>query len=123
MRILLAEDNPVNAKLTQLYLRDTGCTLDHVVNGEEACEMQQRNRYDAILMDCQMPVMDGFEATRRIREMEADPDRCLPIIGVTANAMQTDIEQCLDAGMTRALNKPFNKSQLIGLISATVRKK
>lgn len=121
--ILLAEDNPVNARLTQLYLRDTGSTLDHVVNGEEACEMQQRNRYDAILMDCQMPVMDGFQATRRIREMEADSDRRLPIIGVTANALPTDIEQCLDAGMTRVLNKPFNKSQLIELISATVRKR
>lgn len=85
--------------------------------------MQQRNRYDVILMDCQMPVMDGFQATRRLREMEADPDHRLPIIGVTANALATDIEQCLEAGMTRVLNKPFNKSQLIELISATARQK
>lgn len=123
LRILLAEDNPVNARLTRLYLRDTGSTLDHAVNGKEACDMQQRNRYDVILMDCQMPVMDGFQATRRLREMEADPDHRLPIIGVTANALATDIEQCLEAGMTRVLNKPFNKSQLIELISATARQK
>ncbi|GEM_PF-506161 len=121
LRILLAEDNPVNARLTQLYLRDSGSTLDHVVNGEEACKMQQQRRYDAILMDCQMPIMDGFQATRRIREMESDSDHRLPIIGVTANALPTDIEQCLNAGMTRVLNKPFNKSQLIELISTTVQ--
>lgn len=117
MRILLAEDNPVNAGLVKLYLRDSGAILDTVVNGAEACDNLESTPYDVILMDCEMPIMDGFEATRRIRGGAHVGRENTPIIGVTANAMDDDLRRCLRAGMTSVLNKPFNKSQLMEALS------
>lgn len=113
LRVLLAEDNPVNTGLVQLYLRGSGVKLDLATNGVETCDLHQNNGYDVILMDCEMPVMDGFKATRRIRDAETGASRQTPIIGVTANALDEDISRCLRAGMNSVLSKPFNKSQLL----------
>jgi signal transduction histidine kinase/CheY-like chemotaxis protein/PAS domain-containing protein len=117
LRVLLAEDNPVNAALVKQYLKNSGATLDTAANGAEALALQQNASYDVILMDCEMPVMDGFEATHRIREanrLHNLPDN--PIIGVTANALNDDIRSCREAGMSDVLTKPFTKLQLLALL-------
>jgi CheY-like chemotaxis protein len=117
LRVLLAEDNPVNAGLVKLYLNSSGTILDVAGNGAEAVEMHASGHYDAILMDFEMPIMDGLEATRRIRQAESGSSHRVPIIGVTANALDEDIKRCLDAGMNTVLSKPFKKAQLIQMIA------
>jgi two-component system, sensor histidine kinase and response regulator len=104
--VLVAEDNPTNRKVTTLILKRMGCLADVAANGLEAVEQVRKVRYDAVLMDCQMPEMDGLTASRRIREMEGS-DQHTPIIGVTANALPGDREACLEAGMDDYLTKPF----------------
>ncbi len=104
--VLVAEDNPTNRKVTTLILRRMGCLADVAANGLEAVELVRKVRYDAVLMDCQMPEMDGLTASRRIREMEG-ADQHTPILGVTANALPGDREACLEAGMDDYLTKPF----------------
>ncbi len=105
MRVLVAEDNPVNQKVAVKMLQKLGCAVDVVANGAEAVEMTARVPYDAVFMDCHMPEMDGYEATRAIRASSTRPR--VPVVAMTANAMEGDREKCLAAGMDEYVPKPI----------------
>lgn len=111
LHVLLAEDNKVNQMVAKTLLEKTGCTVDIVDNGERAVNAWKDNHYDAIFMDCQMPVMDGYEATGEIRNLESKGQH-IPIIALTANAMDGEEENCLLAGMDKYLVKPINMAHL-----------
>jgi PAS domain S-box-containing protein len=116
-RILLVEDNPINQDVVRCMLDNLNAGVEVANRGTEALEMVAQRRYDLILMDCQMPVMDGYETTRNIRRRErsaagdSEPAR-IPIVAMTANAMKGDRERCLAAGMDDYLAKPFRPAQL-----------
>jgi signal transduction histidine kinase/CheY-like chemotaxis protein len=110
-RVLLVEDNPVNQKLARYYLERLGCEVELAENGQEAVTLCAGRFYHAVLMDCQMPEMDGFTATALIRRNEAGASR-VPIIALTANAMEGDRERCLDSGMDDYLVKPLKSEDL-----------
>jgi signal transduction histidine kinase/CheY-like chemotaxis protein len=110
LRVLVAEDHPINQRLTHLQLRKIGYEADIAANGNEVLEAMERTRYDVILMDCQMPELDGFETTRRLRLMARHAG--VYIIAMTANAMQGDRERCLAAGMDDYLSKPTRLDDL-----------
>jgi PAS domain S-box-containing protein len=114
-RVLLAEDNRVNQMFVREVCREFGIDCHIAANGQEALEAVAAERFDLLLMDCQMPVMDGFEATRRIRELESNGTLAghVPVIALTANAIRGDRERCLAAGMDSYLSKPFDPSQLL----------
>jgi CheY-like chemotaxis protein len=118
-RILLVEDNPVNQRVAQRLLQKLAADVTIANNGAEALERIAESNYDAVLMDCQMPVMDGVTATRRIRELERKNGRGkrLPIIALTANVMSEDREKCIVAGMDAHLGKPIEPAQLIDCLS------
>jgi two-component system sensor histidine kinase/response regulator len=116
LRILLAEDNAINSALATAILEKRGHSVAHSGNGREALEAAAREAFDLILMDVQMPEMDGFEATRRIRESERASGRHTPIAAVTAHAMAGDRERLLAAGMDDYLSKPLQKAELLALI-------
>ncbi|GAB3729943.1 ATP-binding protein [Luteimonas pelagia] len=113
-RVLLVEDNPVNLLVAQRLLGVVGLECDTATNGEIAVMKMGANRYDLVLMDCQMPVLDGYSATRRWREREQAEGGTehLPIVAMTANAMAGDRQKCLDAGMDDYLAKPVTRGQL-----------
>ena len=117
-RVLLAEDNPVNVEVAKAMLHSLGVIVHCARNGEEALNAARAGGFDIVLMDCQMPVMDGFAATAEIRrhEQAAGRGRSLPIIAITANALQGDREACLAAGMDDYLSKPFTQQQLGAVI-------
>ncbi len=110
--ILVAEDNPTNQKVARLMLERLGCRVDVSSNGLEAVEAAVRVPYDAILMDCQMPEMDGYSATRAIRQHEKNSNRHVPIVALTANAMSGDDVRCAEAGMDAYLSKPLQSAAL-----------
>ena len=110
--ILLVEDHPVNQQVAQLYLNEMALACHIVNNGMEATEAVKRTDYTLVLMDCQMPEMDGFEATRTIRKAEELTGGHTPIIAMTANAMAGDKEQCLAAGMDDYISKPVHPDEL-----------
>ncbi|MEO0576821.1 MAG: response regulator, partial [Pseudomonadota bacterium] len=112
-RVLIVEDNRVNQRVSGAMLGKLGLEFDIAENGEEALKAMSKTTYKLILMDCQMPVMDGFTATAWIRESERDSgDRRIPIVALTANALQGDDTRCFDAGMDDYMSKPFTIAQL-----------
>ena len=113
LRLLVAEDNPVNQKLLQQLLGRLGCRPDIASNGAECLQLLNRGTYDAVLMDCQMPELNGYDATARVRAGEAgETNRSIRIIALTAHAMAGDREKCLAAGMDDYLTKPIQPAQL-----------
>jgi CheY-like chemotaxis protein len=115
-RVLVAEDNRVNQLVMTRSLEKLGYKVDIARNGEEALDQWKANDYQAILMDCQMPVMDGYQASEAIRKSE-HPRRTIPIIAVTAHAMAGDEKRCRDAGMTTYLTKPVRLNELARALS------
>jgi two-component system sensor histidine kinase/response regulator len=115
-RILVAEDNPINQKLAAILLNKAGYSVDSVENGLQVMEKAKEGKYNAILMDVQMPEMDGFEATRRIREWEAGSQKRIPIIAMTAHAMKGDRGRCLAAGMDDYVPKPLEIHILLAVL-------
>ncbi len=111
LRVLVAEDNEVNQKVVSRMLERLGHQAEVAVNGREAFERARAGTYDVILMDCQMPEMDGWEATARIRAAMAGRRR-IPILALTANASDADRQRCLDAGMDAHLSKPLKLERL-----------
>ena len=121
LHILLAEDNPANQKLAAYILQDRGHTVEIAGNGEEAVWLFEQNTYDVVLMDVQMPGMDGLEATAAIRKRENGGCR-VPIIAMTAHAMKDDRDRCLAAGMDSYLSKPVKGRELLGLVESLAEK-
>ena len=120
--LLLAEDNAINQEVARGVLEIEGYRVTVVNNGREALDAHARGSFDLILMDCQMPEMDGFEATKRIREREERLNaKRVPIIALTANAMNQDREDCLNAGMDDYLSKPYGRLQVRDLLNRWVR--
>ena len=111
-RVLLVEDNIVNQTVTKGMLQRLGLTVDTATDGQLALQLHANQAYDLILMDCQMPTMDGFETTRRIRQQEQTSGRHTPVVALTANAMEGDRERCLAAGMDDYLAKPISREAL-----------
>ena len=118
-RVLLAEDNEINSIVAVAMLKKLGCEVETVINGRAAVDEAQTTQYDLIFMDCQMPEMDGFEAARRIREINHSDAagagiemRRTPIVALTANAITGDRERCLEAGMDDYVAKPFTQEEL-----------
>jgi PAS domain S-box-containing protein len=116
-KVLLVEDNPVNQKVAVRMLEKLGCEVEVAINGREGVEMTAAKQYDVVLMDVQMPVMDGFEATRQIREREKNSAVHHTIIAMTANAMEGDRERCLIAGMDDYISKPVSKESLLKILT------
>jgi CheY-like chemotaxis protein len=120
LRILLAEDNAVNQHLARRLLEKRGHTVTVAADGCEALDALDREPFDVVLMDVQMPVMDGFEATAALRARESGTGRHLPIIALTAHAMKGDQERCLQAGMDGYVTKPVKAETLFAAIEAAL---
>ncbi len=118
--VLLAEDNPVNQKVATIMLKSAGHRVSVAGNGREALDLYKSGKFDMILMDIQMPVMDGEEACRRIRELEKDTDKRTPIVALTANAMKGHKEHYLSLGMNGYLAKPIQKENLLKIVHSLI---
>ena len=117
-KVLVAEDNPTNQDVVCGMLRKIGCQVDLVVNGQEAIAAAASHDYDLIFMDCQMPVLDGYQATAEIRRLERENklNRHIPIVALTANALKGDKQKCLVAGMDDYMSKPFRADEMRTMI-------
>jgi CheY-like chemotaxis protein len=120
LRILLAEDSPVNQRLASALLTKRGHHVAIAGNGREAIDLLERQPFDVVLMDVQMPEVDGLEATRAIRAREQGRGGHVPIVAMTAHAMPGDREKCLEAGMDRYLTKPIQPALLHAAIAEAV---
>ena len=109
VKVLLAEDDAINQSVTRLYLERFGCSVDIVCNGREALEKLDKDKYDIIFMDCEMPEMDGYTAVKAIRSREKETGGHVPIIALTANALKGDRTMCLTTGMDDHITKPINR--------------
>ena len=118
-RLLLAEDNATNRNLAERMLQKLGCTVDLAGDGNEAVDAAAKTAYDLILMDCQMPGLDGYEATERIRT--AEETHRVPVIALTAYSMEDVRQRCLDAGMDDYLSKPFRLTELRDVLQRWLR--
>lgn len=116
LRVLLADDNPVNCRLTSIILRRAGHAVDTVGDGEQALQALSAAPYDLVLMDVQMPVMNGLEATRRIRGLPDPWLAAIPIVAITANALRGDDEACFAAGMNGYVTKPISSATLLAAV-------
>jgi CheY-like chemotaxis protein len=114
--VLLVEDDAVNQLVVETMLSKLGCSVEVVGDGEAACEASERARYDLILMDLHMPNMDGYEATRRIREGEKLRGLYTPIVALTADALAGDRQRCIDAGMDDFVTKPISTTMLAAVV-------
>ncbi len=123
IRILLAEDNEVNQKIALHFLeKKLGYSTDTACNGKEAIDLLTSSDYDMVLMDCQMPIMDGYETTQAIRDENSNVRNSkIPIIAMTANAMKGDREKCLEAGMDDYITKPIKIKELQSVIGRWIR--
>jgi len=122
VRVLVAEDNPVNQKLAIRMLEKFNLSVDVAANGREVIDMLQKAAFDLVFMDCQMPVMDGYEATEAIRQAERETGRHLAIVAMTANAMQGDREKCLSAGMDDYITKPIRREAIQEMLQKWTQK-
>ncbi|WP_232312977.1 response regulator [Enterovibrio coralii] len=121
LSILVAEDHPVNQDLITTVIKNLGCHPTIADNGAIAFERYMSDRFDIVFMDCQMPVMDGYETTQRIREIEAKNNLpAIPILAMTANALASDRERCLDVGMTDYIAKPFKQQDLLVVMNKLI---
>ncbi len=118
MKVLVVEDNAVNQKVAAIILEKLGCRVDLAANGREALEASSRITYDCIFMDCHMPEMDGFESAAAIRTRELQSGHRVPIVAMTANAMASDRQRCLDAGMDGYLSKPVQSEELYAVLTS-----
>ncbi len=118
MEILLVEDNPLNQKVVTFNLKKYNYNVTSVMYGREAIDLVKNRKFDLILMDIMLPEMDGFEVTENIRkyEEESGATEKVPIIALTANALDNDRDKCYSAGMNEYLSKPFSSDELIGVI-------
>ena len=121
-RILLVEDNEMNRKIVISMLKSHDMTCDVALDGSEALKAVSEKDYDIVFMDCQMPVMDGYESTAKIRLLEGDKKHTT-IIAVTANAMQGDSAKCIEAGMDDYISKPINFDIMFSMIEANTKKR
>lgn len=120
--IMVVDDHPINLMFARKLLKKLGVERVQMVdNGQEAFEYTQVNMYDAILMDCQMPGMDGFQTTQAIRKMHKGQNLHTPIIAVTANAMKGDREKCIAAGMDDYISKPIDPNSLVDVLARWVK--
>jgi CheY-like chemotaxis protein len=117
LSVLLAEDNEVNRKVAERMLSMAGCRVTMAATGQEVLQALEKSSFDAVLMDVQLPVLDGLQTTARIRECEKTTGKHLPIIAMTAHAMKGDREKCLEAGMDEYISKPLNAKHLGETIS------
>lgn len=116
-RVLLVEDTLINQAVAAELLKAHGVNVDIANNGEEAVSMEQSQQYDLILMDCLMPVMDGYQATKEIRQHESNSNRRVPICALTANTVANAKQQCLEAGMDDFISKPFKDHELVKVLN------
>jgi len=119
-RVLIVEDNKINLMVAQAILESLGCSIEIAENGRNGIECMAAGGFDIVLMDCQMPEMDGFEATRVWRAREGEGAKRLTIVAVTANALKGDRERCLAVGMDDYLSKPFTRAQLVSTLARWV---
>jgi CheY-like chemotaxis protein len=123
-RLLVVEDVDINREIAGVLLESTGTEVEYAFNGTEAVRMFSDNpeRYDVIFMDVQMPGMDGITATRHIRGLGTEKSKTIPIVAMTANVFQEDIDECIEAGMNDHLSKPLDYSQIIAKLQKYLKK-